>query len=93
MATACVLAWVYGRVQGVGFRYSTQHEAVKLGITGYARNLDDGSVEVVACGKSEQVEQLLAWLKAGGPRSARVDKVRAEPHQPDKAWSKFSIRY
>ena len=59
MATACVLAWVYGRVQGVGFRYSTQHEAVKLGITGYARNLDDGSVEVLACGEAMQVHSFL----------------------------------
>ena len=56
-------------------------------------NLDDGSVEVVACGNDERVEKLLAWLKAGGPRSARVDKVLAEPHQPEKAWSNFSIRY
>ncbi|STJ81425.1 acylphosphatase [Escherichia coli] len=45
------IAWVYGRVQGVGFRYTTQYEAKRLGLTGYAKNLDDGSVEVVACGK------------------------------------------
>ena len=66
---------------------------MRLGLRGYALNLDDGSVEVVACGSEEQVEKLLAWLKAGGPRSARVDKVLAEPHQPEKAWSNFSIRY
>lgn len=89
----CVICWVYGKVQGVGFRFFTQQEAVKLGLRGYARNLDDGSVEVVACGQDEQVETLLAWLKAGGPRSARVDKVLAEPHQPKEAWGKFSIRY
>ena len=89
----CVICWVHGVVQGVGFRYSTQREAQRLGLTGYARNMDDGSVEVVACGDSENVEQLIAWLKAGGPRSARVDKVLAEPHQPEKAWSNFSIRY
>ncbi|BBQ84533.1 TPA: acylphosphatase [Kluyvera ascorbata] len=93
MMDKCVICWVYGKVQGVGFRFFTQQEAQRLGLSGYALNLDDGSVEVVACGKSEQVEQLLAWLKAGGPRSARVDKVLAEPHQPDKAWNKFSIRY
>ena len=66
------------RSQGVGFRYFTQQEAVRLGLRGYAKNLDDGSVEVLACGNDEQVEKLLAWLKAGGPRSARVDKVLAE---------------
>ena len=42
MASICTMAWVYGSVQGVGFRYSTQREALQLGVTGYARNLDDG---------------------------------------------------
>lgn len=55
---------------GRGFRYSTQREALQLGVTGYARNLDDGGVEVLACGEAEQVEKLIAWLKAGG-RAAR----------------------
>ena len=49
MSKVCIIAWVYGRVQGVGFRYTTQYEAKRLGLTGYAKNLDDGSVEVVAC--------------------------------------------
>lgn len=89
----CVKCWVHGIVQGVGFRYSTQREALKLGLTGYARNLDDGSVEVLACGEDGQVEQLVAWLKAGGPRSARVDKVLTEPHHAQKTWSGFDIRY
>jgi acylphosphatase len=74
MLAACFKAWVHGRVQGVGFRYSTQAEARTLGVLGYARNLDDGSVEVLAWGEAEQVDALIAWLKAGGPRSA--------PHQP-----------
>lgn len=65
----------------------------RLGLTGYARNMDDGSVEVVACGEADRVEKLVAWLKAGGPRSARVDKVLTEPHQPDREYADFSIRY
>ncbi|UJD94190.1 acylphosphatase [Lelliottia amnigena] len=93
MSKVCTIAWVHGTVQGVGFRYSTQREALQLGLTGYARNLDDGSVEVVACGEADNIEQLIAWLKAGGPRSARVEKVLAEPHQPDREYDKFSIRY
>ncbi|MEL4014349.1 acylphosphatase [Dryocola clanedunensis] len=93
MASVCTLAWVHGMVQGVGFRYSTQREAQNLGLTGYARNMDDGSVEVLACGEAEKVEQLIDWLKAGGPRSARVDKVLTEPHQPDREWTNFGIRY
>ena len=70
MSKVCIIARVYGRVQGVGFRYTTQYEAKKLGLTGYAKNLDDGSVEVVACGEEGQVEKLMQWLKSGGPRSA-----------------------
>ncbi|AIX74210.1 MAG: acylphosphatase [Mixta calida] len=90
MAQQCIKAWVYGRVQGVGFRYSTQAQAQQLGLTGYARNLDDGSVEVLACGDNAQLEQLLAWLKAGGPRSARVDRVLTEPHQPAETPQRFT---
>ncbi|QNQ19852.1 acylphosphatase [Kosakonia sp. SMBL-WEM22] len=93
MAQVCTIAWVHGSVQGVGFRYTTQHEARRLGLSGYARNLDDGSVEVVACGEAENVNKLIEWLKAGGPRSARVDKVLTEPHQPDREWTDFGIRY
>lgn len=68
MSKVCIIAWVYGRVQGVGFRYTTQHEAQRLGLTGYAKNMDDGSVEVVACGESDRVEQLMKWLKAGAAK-------------------------
>lgn len=93
MAHVCTIAWVHGMVQGVGFRYSTQHEAQRLGLTGYARNLDDGSVEIVVCGDEQAVNQLIAWLKAGGPRSARVDRVLTEPHQPGREWTNFGIRY
>lgn len=78
MTAICKRAWVHGSVQGVGFRYTTQQEARARGLTGYARNLDDGSVEVLACGEEPEVEALIAWLKAGGPRSARVDRVLAE---------------
>ncbi|HFZ8995297.1 TPA: acylphosphatase [Citrobacter freundii] len=93
MSKVCIIAWVYGRVQGVGFRYTTQHEAKRLGLTGYARNMDDGSVEVVACGEKEQIDALMQWLKAGGPRSARVERVLSEPHRPDGELKDFSIRY
>jgi acylphosphatase len=65
---------VYGIVQGVGFRYFTQQEAHRLGLSGHATNLADGSVEVVAQGESNAVEKLVAWLKAG-PRTASVDFI------------------
>ena len=93
MSKVCIIAWVYGRVQGGGFRYTTQHEAQRLGLTGYAKNMDDGSVEVVACGESDRVEQLMKWLKAGGPSSARVERVLSEPHRPGDELKGFSIRY
>lgn len=89
----CTIAWVYGMVQGVGFRYNTQREARRLGVSGYARNLEDGSVEVVASGDKAQVDALITWLKEGGPRSARVEKVLTEPHQPQSPLSGFEIRY
>lgn len=87
-----VTAYVYGVVQGVGFRYHTQQQARQLGIKGYARNCDDGSVKVVACGEPQQVEQLITWLKAGGPRSARVERVLVEPCAM-MGYTGFSIRY
>lgn len=92
MSTLSVRAYVYGMVQGVGFRYHTQHQARSLELSGYAKNCDDGSVEVVACGEPERVERLIAWIKAGGPRSARVDSVLTEPHAKTD-YTGFSIRY
>ena len=61
-----VTAWVRGRVQGVGFRWWTRARALELGLTGWARNLDDGRVEVVAEGDRAACEALLALLRAGG---------------------------
>ncbi|MDO6406322.1 MAG: acylphosphatase [Pantoea sp.] len=90
MATTCFKIWVHGLVQGVGFRYSTQAQARELDVKGYARNLNDGSVEVLAWGEEPQVNALITWLKAGGPRSARVEKVLVEPHQPTEAPSRFT---
>ena len=56
MSKVCIIAWVYGRVQGVGFRYTTQYEAKKLGLSGYAKNLDDGSVEVLPAVKKGRLK-------------------------------------
>ncbi|MCK8380589.1 acylphosphatase, partial [Erwinia amylovora] len=56
---------VHGRVQGVGYRYSTRVEAQKKYLCCYAKNRDDVSVEIVACGEAPRVEALMAWLKAG----------------------------
>lgn len=76
-----------------GRRISLHHavRSEKLGLTGYAKNLDDGSVEVVACGEEGQVEKLMQWLKSGGPRSARVERVLSEPHHPSGELADFRI--
>lgn len=64
-------AIVRGRVQGVGFRWSARAQADRLGVTGFARNLPDGTVEVEAEGSEAAVEQMLHWLHHG-PRLAEV---------------------
>ena len=61
--------FVSGRVQGVYYRASTRDRARALGITGYARNLADGRVEVLACGEPQAVETLCRWLWQGSPAS------------------------
>jgi len=63
-----------GRVQGVFFRESTRREAEPLGLSGHALNLADGRVEVVAGGKSDDLDRLEAWLQSG-PEAARVDTL------------------
>ena len=75
--TSCLCCRITGRVQGVWYRDSTRKQARALGITGYARNLSDGSVEVLACGEEQALQQLQNWLKQGPPR-ARVEEVTCE---------------
>lgn len=66
---------VYGRVQGVGYRYFTWRQAEALSLTGYVRNLPDGkAVEVVAEGERENLDEFIRQLEAG-PRLARVERV------------------
>ncbi|TCO81093.1 acylphosphatase [Plasticicumulans lactativorans] len=77
MATICRLARVRGRVQGVAFRAHTRERALQLGVVGQARNLADGSVEVLACGDEAAVRALCDWLRQGPPR-ARVDAVEEQ---------------
>lgn len=74
---ACRRFRVQGHVQGVFFRASTQTVARDLGLGGYARNLSDGTVEVLACGAPTALDQLEAWLQ-DGPPMASVSKVTAE---------------
>ncbi len=69
---------IAGRVHGVWFRESTRRQAVSLGVTGWVRNLPDGTVEVVAEGAEESVRKLVEWCHRG-PSAAKVNRVdRAE---------------
>jgi acylphosphatase len=69
---------VSGRVQGVFFRASTRAQAQRLGVAGSARNLADGSVEVIASGADQALRELESWLWHGPP-AARVERVTREP--------------
>ncbi|MET0934714.1 MAG: acylphosphatase [Luteibacter sp.] len=68
---------VRGKVQGVFFRASAREQAVSLKLTGHARNLLDGSVEVVAYGDASAIDRLEVWLH-DGPPSAGVDELYRE---------------
>ena len=81
---------VHGYVQGVGFRYSCQAEAMRLGVTGWARNNDfEGTVSGHFEGPSEAVEALVDWCRQG-PRYAQVTRVDVSPASA-KGHSRFSI--
>ncbi len=83
---------VSGVVQGVYYRYSTKQKADELGLSGFVRNLPDGSVEAVTEGREEDVKSLIEWCKQG-PRGARVDRVDVEWDEPSVRFADFSIRY
>ncbi len=68
---------VWGLVQGVFFRASTEERALALGVAGWVRNRDDGSVEIEAEGPKSSVEALASWARRGPP-AARVDAVDVE---------------
>lgn len=81
LETARLTALVTGRVQGVGYRAFAQRYALDLGLAGYAENLADGRVEVVAEGERSELEQLLIFLKKG-PAHAEVEGVEASWGEP-----------
>lgn len=82
---------VSGRVQGVGYRFFAQREAMRLKLTGYAENLDDGRVEVLAAGDASALEEFERAL-GRGPGAARVTSVVAEPAATTETFTTFSTR-
>ena len=83
---------ITGKVQGVGFRNFTQLNAKQLGVNGYAKNLPNGTVEVVAEGNKVQLDALVALLKEG-PRYARVDSLDVDERPFTGEYKTFGIRY
>jgi acylphosphatase len=84
-------AIIEGRVQGVGFRYFVEENAVDLGLTGWVRNCWDGSVEVKAEGKQADLDRLLTALQRG-PRSAFVTNVKTEWLPATGEFASFRVR-
>ena len=90
---ACLSATVYGRVQGVNFRYFVRTVARDLGLKGYVRNLASGdAVEVKAEGQKSQLDKLLEQLNIGSP-GARVKRVEVDWSACSGLFRDFSIRY
>ncbi len=87
--SSCLRCRVSGRVQGVWFRAATQQQAQRLALTGSARNLPDGSVEVMACGEAAALEALRDWLRQG-PELARVTEVSCESLQLEPRPASFT---
>lgn len=82
---------ISGRVQGVSYRATTCEAARKLGLTGYARNLSDGRVEVVAEGSDQALVALEQWCR-NGPPAARVESIETSHQSPSGEFRDFSIR-
>ena len=83
---------IYGHVQGVFFRASVKKfiQEEQLSLLGFVRNHNDGSVEVCAQGKEEELERLLLYCQRG-PRAARVERVEHHPQSPLSSFTKFEI--
>ncbi len=85
-----VILQIYGRVQGVGFRYYTQKKAEELGIKGFVKNRPDGSVYVEAEGEEAALETFVSWCETGPPW-AHVRQVEKQDIPP-RGYNHFEIR-
>lgn len=80
----------HGRVQGVGFRFLSRYIALDLGLTGFIRNLPDGTVEMEAQGEEEKIQMLLLRLSEENGR-IRIDEIKKEKIEIQKGEKGFSI--
>lgn len=82
---------ITGVVQGVGYRYSFEREAARLGVTGWVRNRADSSVEALIQGADEALDALTAWARRG-PSGARVTSISSTTVPAEEAFKTFDIR-
>jgi len=83
---------IKGRVQGVFFRASTKQTADDLGVKGWVKNLSDGTVETLAEGESQEIEEFIAWCKKG-PDNANVTDIDIENQNATGEFDTFKIVY
>ena len=84
--------FVTGRVQGVFFRQSTRVMAIKNNVSGWGSNLDDGRLEIVAQGETNNVDNLADWCKTG-PANSRVDEFELSEENITNEFEDFEVRY
>ncbi|MCQ6275193.1 acylphosphatase [Bacillus sp. V3B] len=83
---------VSGKVQSVGFRYFSQMKAVQYGVTGWAKNLTDGSVEIVALGSKDQLDPFIEDLRIGNPFS-KINNIEITESEITENHHSFTIKY
>ena len=84
--------WVKGRVQGVGFRAHVEYHSLQIGVLGWVRNLGHDTVETVAEGTREQIDQFIEMVKKG-PRASRVDDARVEYEPLTGQLNGFTVKH
>jgi len=82
---------VFGKVQGVAFRYYTREKAVSLGIKGFVKNMRDGSVYIEACGEQDGMKRFIEWCRHG-PAMARVTHVEIQEKEEHVRADTFTVR-
>ncbi len=83
---------IHGRVQGVGFRYSTLREAQRYGLTGWVRNEADGTVSVYCAGPEDRLNRFVSWCRRG-PSMAHVTDVELQELPYRGRYSQFSVAF
>ena len=83
---------VSGKVQSVGYRYFSRMKAVQYGVTGWAKNLSDDTVEIVAIGNKDQLDPFIEDLRRGNPFST-ITNLKMTESEPTENFQSFTIKY